>query len=129
MLARLRDSDRESDIVIDKFTRDRSLRAQLCQQEALLTSKDEELSAAARHSRAIELLENEFGDLLALTDAETLGIAAGIYKRKWFDLGQLPDLEESAKLYQRGAEGELRRRRVSAHQRRVSGGCARGTRQ
>ncbi|AMY06926.1 Patatin-like phospholipase [Luteitalea pratensis] len=107
VLARLRDSDRESEIVIDRFTRDRSLRAELCQQEALLTSKDEELSAAARHTRAIELLENEFGDLLALTDAETLGIAAGIYKRKWFDLGQLPDLEESAKLYQRGAEGEL----------------------
>lgn len=108
VLARLRDGDREPGILSDDFTFDTSLRAELCRQEAHLTSKDEELSAGARHTRAIDLLKKEFGgDLLAVTDGETLGIAAGIYKRKWFDLGQLPDLEAAAALYGRGAEGLL----------------------
>jgi len=109
VLARLRESDRVGDILFDAFTTDRAIRAELCQQEAELTSKDGELSAGIRHTRAIELLKNEFGNLHApeLTDAETLGIAAGIFKRKWFDLGQLPDLQASAELYERGARGPL----------------------
>lgn len=109
VLARLRESDRVDDILFDAFPTDKAIRATLCQQEALVTSKDEELSAGIRHARAIELLKNEFGDLraAALTDGETLGIAAGIFKRKWFDLGQLPDLQSSADLYERGARGPL----------------------
>src|SRR5688500_13523386 len=89
VLARLRDSDHEDDILQDAVPAARAIRAELCQQEALLTSKDEELSAGTRHTRALELLQKEFGDVTApeLTDAETVGIAAGIFKRKWFDLG------------------------------------------
>ena len=40
-------------------------------------------------------------------DAETLGIAGGIYKRRWTELGQLKDLIRAAKLYERGALGPL----------------------
>jgi predicted acylesterase/phospholipase RssA len=108
VVARLRESDHDADILCDAFSTDRAIRAKLCQQEAELTSKDEELSAGIRHARAIELLQKHF-DLSApeLTDAETLGIAAGIFKRKWFDLGQFQDLQASADLYERGARGPL----------------------
>ena len=40
-------------------------------------------------------------------DSETLGIAGGICKRRWYDLGQFADLKRAAEFYERGAEGEL----------------------
>ena len=109
VLTRLREADHNADILLDELPSARAIRRKLCEQEALLTSKDEELSATLRHTRAIEILEKEFGDLDAheLIDPETLGIAAGIFKRKWYDLGQLSDLQASAALYERGARGRL----------------------
>jgi hypothetical protein len=81
----------------------------LCRQEALLTSKAWELSATVRHRLALEILEERFGSLDDKKydgDAETLGIAGGIYKRQWEDLGQFEDLLNAAKSYDRGAMGE-----------------------
>ncbi len=109
VLSRLRESDYDAAILLDSVPAARATRRELCRQEAMLTSKDEELSAAVRHARALELLVKEVGDLddPDVEDAETLGVAAGIYKRKWFDLGQLSDLQASAALYERGASGAL----------------------
>ena len=64
VLTRLRSSERDADILLDALPADKSIRGQLCQQEALLTSKDEELSAGIRHTQAIELLKQGFGDLV-----------------------------------------------------------------
>ena len=81
---------REEDSLVDRPRLSLSVRRKLLRQEAMLTSKDPELSSATRHDQAIALLSQGF-DLndTAFTDPETLGIAAGIYKRRWFDLGQL----------------------------------------
>ena len=78
-------------------------RQQLCQQHAELTSKDPELNSALRHDQALEILDEGF-DLKSAAldgDGETLGVAGGIYKRRWTDLGQLKDLQQAAKLYER----------------------------
>jgi predicted acylesterase/phospholipase RssA len=40
-------------------------------------------------------------------DAETLGIAGGICKRRWMDLGQYEDLRRAAEYYRRGALGPV----------------------
>jgi predicted acylesterase/phospholipase RssA len=83
----------------------------LCQQEALLTSKDPELSAAIRHDEALEILARGFRFIKDKTkpgDAETLGIAGGICKRKWNDLGQIKDLMRASEFYRRGAENDLK---------------------
>jgi predicted acylesterase/phospholipase RssA len=96
--------------LVDTLPADRRTRQKLCQQEALLTSKDAELSAALRHDRALDILADGFGDLddAALdADGETLGIAGGILKRRWSDLGQTEDLRRAARFYERGARGEL----------------------
>lgn len=87
----------------------RKIKRELCRHEALLTSKDPELSSSMRHDRALDLLTEQF-DIQHPSmdgDAETLGIAGGICKRKWDDLGQLADLKRAADLYERGAKGEL----------------------
>jgi predicted acylesterase/phospholipase RssA len=82
---------------------------ELCQQQALLISKDQELAAAARHDRAIKTLRERFplDDPSIDHDSETLGIAGGIYKRKWEDLGRFEDLKRAADLYQRAAANPL----------------------
>jgi predicted acylesterase/phospholipase RssA len=85
-------------------------RHRLAQQEALLTSKDTELSATARHDRALWILTDEFGDLddPAIDQfPETLGIAGGILKRRFEALGQVEDLRRAARLYERAALGPL----------------------
>jgi predicted acylesterase/phospholipase RssA len=84
-------------------------REQLCRQHAEITSKDPELNAALRHDQALEVLNEVFNLSSPMLDGdgETLGIAGGIYKRRWNDLGQLDDLLCAAKLYERGAKGEL----------------------
>src|SRR5215813_12299354 len=82
----------------------------LCRQEALLTSKDPELDSATRHDDALNLLAGgfEFIDNKTLAgDIETLGIAGGICKRRWNDLGQLKDLVQAAEFYERAAKDEL----------------------
>ena len=76
-----------------------------------MTSKDPELSAAIRHDEALEILGKGFRFIRDKTkpgDAETLGIAGGISKRKWNDLGQIKDLMRAAELYQRGAANDLK---------------------
>lgn len=90
-------------------TIDRRTKQKLCQQEALLTSKDSELNAARRHDLALKILAQEFtlDGADATTDAETLGIAGGILKRRWAHLGQRADLLQSALYYGRAAEQPL----------------------
>lgn len=82
----------------------------LYREEALLTSKDPELDAATRHDDALSLLASKF-DFIAnnklIGDGETLGIAGGICKRRWNDLGQLKDLVLAAEFYERAAKDEL----------------------
>jgi predicted acylesterase/phospholipase RssA len=104
VLARIR----EEDSLVDRSGLSVTVRHELLRQEAMLTSKDPELSSATRHDQAIALLSQGF-DLndVSLTDPETLGIAAGIYKRRWFELGQLADLRCAASLYERGARGPM----------------------
>lgn len=77
----------------------------LCQQQAMLMSKDPELPSTIKHDRALRVLEERFAldDSRINTDSETLGIAGGICKRKWDELGQYEDLIRSASFYQRAA--------------------------
>lgn len=95
--------------LLDGLPASRKTREHLCQQHALLTSKDPELSSATQHDQALAILAQMF-DLEAPEldgDVETLGIAGGIRKRRWNDLGQLDDLVHAAKLYDRAASGSL----------------------
>jgi len=56
----------------------------------------------------IKLSNAEFNlDAPSFTDQETLGLAGGIYKRRWFDLGQFSDLQCAVSYYERGARGPL----------------------
>jgi predicted acylesterase/phospholipase RssA len=91
------------------LTAARAVRQHLCREHALLTSKDPELGCAGRHDQALQILAEMFDldDTQLDGDTETLGIAGGIYKRRWNDLGQLDDLLRSAAIYERGAKGEL----------------------
>ena len=84
-------------------------KADLCRQQAELTSKDPELSVNSRHDIALKILRDMFAlDSVALNgDAETLGIAGGICKRRWIDLGQYEDLQRAADYYRRGALGPV----------------------
>lgn len=94
----------------DGLPNDTSTKAILCRQEALLTSKDPELDAATRHDEALTLLANVFGfieNTELAGDGETLGIAGGICKRRWNDLGQLKDLVRAAEFYERAAKSEF----------------------
>jgi len=94
----------------DGMPNDTSTKDTLRRQEALLTSKDPELDAATRHDEALSLLAYEFDfiDNKKLAgDGETLGIAGGICKSRWNDLGQLKDLVQAAEFYERAAENKL----------------------
>jgi predicted acylesterase/phospholipase RssA len=86
-----------------------SQKPDLCRQHAELTSKDPELSVNSRHDIALRLLGEVFDlENAALNgDAETLGIAGGICKRRWMDLGQHEDLQRAAEYYRRGALGPV----------------------
>lgn len=105
VLARMRNKD----ALVDPSSVSVSIRRRLVQQQAMLTSKDPELSSSSRHDEAIELLHEQFDldDPSLDNDPETLGIAAGIYKRRWFELGQLADLRHAACLYARGVRAPM----------------------
>ncbi|HMA71297.1 MAG TPA: TRAFs-binding domain-containing protein [Xanthobacteraceae bacterium] len=93
------------DRVIGGVPNDAKTRTKLCGEEALLMSKDPELNMATRHDDALKLLRQGclFIDDETLTgDGDTFGIAGGICKRRWNDLGQLDDLLKAAKFYERG---------------------------
>lgn len=98
---------REQGSLLDPSALTASARDELIQKEAILTSKDPELSSATRHDQAIALLSQQFDlEKPSFTDSETLGIAGGIYKRRWFELGQLADLRRAASFYERGGLAE-----------------------
>jgi predicted acylesterase/phospholipase RssA len=82
---------------------------ELCREQALLISKDRELGTFMRHDRAIKVLRERFllDDPSINKDSETLGIAGGIYKRKWEDLGRFEDLKYAADFYRRAADNPL----------------------
>lgn len=63
----------------------------LREQAALMTSKDPDLAASVRHDWALRILEPD----LATSSAETLGIAGGIWKRRWEWDGKISSLERS----------------------------------
>ena len=77
------------------------LRLKLCQEHALCTYKDVDLTAEFRFDRALEILR-EVEPLETTRDPETLGITGAIYKRKWETFAQKPDLERSLVYYLRG---------------------------
>ena len=92
------------------MTGDTDVRRELCQQEALLSSKDSELPAATRHDSALRILREGIGDLdhpSVHSDPETLGIAGDILKRRWTDLGNSADLPLEARYYERAAGPDL----------------------
>lgn len=105
VLARLR--SREG--LLDDFPSNRQIASKLCQQQAELTSKDPELGASIRHDVALRVLREQFDldDPSLDSDGETLGIAGGICKRRWMDLGQYEDLRRSAQFYRRGSKGPV----------------------
>ena len=75
---------RQGKYLSDALPADKAMLDELCRQEALFTSKDPELSAATRHRLALEILRERFvlQDPTLDGDAETLGIAGGIHKRR-----------------------------------------------
>lgn len=105
VLARLRSGQG----LLDELPSDRKIKAKLCQQHAELTSKDPELSTSMRHDTALGILRDLFDldDASLDGDGETLGIAGGICKRRWMDLGQYEDLRRAAGYYTRGAKGPV----------------------
>ena len=86
-----------------------SQKSGLCRQQAELTSKDPELSVNSRHDIALKILGEmfELGNPALNGDAETLGIAGGICKRRWMDLGQYEDLQRAAEYYRRGIPNQI----------------------
>lgn len=105
VLARIRSAEG----LLDDLPPSRRTRGKLCQQQAELTSKDPELSASTRHDTAFKILGEMFDldDPSLDGDAETLGIAGGICKRRWMDLGKYEDLQCAAEYYRRGAVGPV----------------------
>jgi predicted acylesterase/phospholipase RssA len=73
----------------------------LRQQHALCTYKDMELPAARRLDRALGILE-EGGPLERNSNAETLGLAGAIYKRRWEVDTKRADLESALWCYEQG---------------------------
>jgi len=100
---------RQGRYLSDALPADRTELDELCRQEALLTSKDSELSAATRHRLALDILRERFAlqDAALDGDGETLGIAGGIYKRQWEDFGQYDDLRRAAEFYGRGSSSKM----------------------
>ena len=85
------------------ITSDKELRLKIYQQLALCTYKDEDLPADERLDRALEIL-HEIDDFETTTNQQTLGLIAGIYKRKWEIDDQRQNLERALQYYLRGYE-------------------------
>jgi predicted acylesterase/phospholipase RssA len=100
---------RQGTYLSDALPGDKAVLDRLCQQEAMLTSKDPELGTATRHQLALDILRQRFvlQDPALDGDGETLGIAGGICKRQWEDLGQYDDLRGAAEYYRRGAGSKM----------------------
>ena len=67
----------------------------LREQLALMTSKDPDLAASVRHDWALQILQPD----TVTSTAETLGIAGGIYKRRWEWDSRTTTLEQSLRHY------------------------------
>ena len=79
----------------------------LRQQYAFCVYKDRDLPAARRFDRALEILTKDDEEPLeGATDAETLGLAGAIYKRRWEVDAKVADLENALWCYSRGYEGD-----------------------
>lgn len=76
-------------------------RAAARQQHALCTYKDPDAPVAARLRRALEIL-GDGEDLATTADAETLGIAGAIHKRRWEATMRVAELERALHYYHRG---------------------------
>jgi predicted acylesterase/phospholipase RssA len=83
----------------------------LRQQHALCTYKDKELPAVRRLDLALAILR-EGGALGESKDAETLGLAGAIFKRKWEVDAKRGDLESALWCYERGFAQEGHRSRA-----------------
>jgi predicted acylesterase/phospholipase RssA len=75
----------------------------LRQRHAFCTYKDMELPVVRRLERALEILGGE-AELEHSTNAETLGLAGAVCKRKWEVGARRADLERSLGYYERGLE-------------------------
>lgn len=76
----------------------RPSRVTLVEKWALNTSKDPDIAASVRHDWALKILQAI--DLnLDTSSAETLGIAGGIWKRRWEWSGTVENLEQSLRHY------------------------------
>lgn len=80
---------------------DGKLSLKLAQQHALCTYKDPDLPTDERLDLAEKILDKT-DPLKTTTDQETLGLAGGIYKRKWQVDAQKRNLERSLAYYRRG---------------------------
>jgi predicted acylesterase/phospholipase RssA len=76
-------------------------RLELIQQHALCTYKDPDVPAHRALDDALRILEQD-ADLARTQDAETLGLAGAIFKRKWHTDGDKQHLESSLAYYFRG---------------------------
>ena len=82
---------------------------ELRQKLALWTSKNPDAPDDVKHDQALKILDSireidGGASLNDTTDAETLGIAGGICKRKWLVTGRQSVLEQSLRFYERGAD-------------------------
>lgn len=82
-----------------------TMRVKMAAAAALYTAKDKHRPINERYDEALSLIP----DLTTTRDQETLGVAGGIYKRKWYLTGRKQDLEASAALYLRGAREGISR--------------------
>ena len=89
----------------------RPSRVTLGEKWALNTSKDPDIAASVRHDWALKILQ-EIDLNLDTSSAETLGIAGGIWKRRWEWSGTIENLEQSLRHYlapvERGASASVR---------------------
>ncbi|MCC7191343.1 MAG: patatin-like phospholipase family protein [Phycisphaeraceae bacterium] len=82
-----------------------TMRVKMAAAAALYTAKDKHRPINERYDEALDLIP----DIATTRDQETLGVAGGIYKRKWFLTGRKQDLEAAAALYLRGAREGIAR--------------------
>lgn len=80
---------------------DADTRFQIVQEHALCTYKDPDLPTDLKLQQAFHILQ-EIDDPKTSTNQETLGLAGGIFKRKWEFTSRREDLERALYYYQRG---------------------------
>ena len=84
-----------------EIEKDKKLKLEVAQQQALCTYKDPDLPISDRLDRAIKILDKA-DHLLETKNQETLGLAGAVFKRKWEVEGHKHYLERSLAYYHRG---------------------------